>query len=220
MGSSSSKKKEKEKEIENEIEKEIIKNNENNTNEDRNKINNVIENNYRRIDSNPFTYEQKKEDNFSNIPIKTFESKISAPIQQKKSVLKILDEKDYNLELTNYFNYNDNISEDKNLQESYKIRFQQILNKINNRPLNQNNYMININEKINSNFGLQKLIQDDFSKTKTYLLYCSSLDNNDEIFINGLDYKEYLKNEQKYRVIIENIINRNKREIIKLLTKK
>ena len=105
----------------------------------------------------------------------------------------------------------------KKLQEDCKIKFQQILNKNNNKIVNSNNDLDKLSLKINSDFGLQKSIQDDFLKTKTLLLYCSTLDYEDEKFINSLDYIQYLADEKNYKFVIESIINKNIEEINKLI---
>ena len=212
MGSSSSKEKN------NNKDKEIIKNNEKKINQESIRNNNIIDKNYKKMESAQHVLGPKNEEINPNIPIKTFQSKISAPIQEKKNIIKNIYEKDYNLEITNYFNTNNNnISYEKKLQEDCKIKFQQILNKKINRIINSNNDLDKISLKINSDFGLQKSIQDDFLKTKTLLLYCSTLDYEDEKFINSLDYIQYLADEKNYKFVIESIINKNIEEINRLI---
>ena len=212
MGSSSNKEKN------NNKDKEIIKNNEKKINQENIRNNNIIDKNYKKMESAQHVLGPKYEEINPNIPIKTFQSKISAPIQEKKNIIKNIYEKDYNLEITDYFNTNNNnISYEKKLQEDCKIKFQQILNKNNNKIVNSNNDLDKLSLKINSDFGLQKSIQDDFIKTKTLLLYCSTLDYEDEKFINSLDYIQYLADEKNYKFVIESIINKNIEEINRLI---
>ena len=163
---------------------------------------------------------QKKEinQNIPSIKIKTNNNIIKEEIKIfKKNMLEKIDEnkKDNNLVITNYFIPNNYIiSNEKNIQENIRLRYHEILNQINNKNLcwNLNDYD-NINQRINSYFGLQKSIKDDFNKTKTNLLYCSSLSEIDERFINNLDFNKYFGDEKKFRPLITNIINNNINEM-------
>ena len=70
------------------------------------------------------------------------------------------------------------------------------------------------NKEINSLFGLEKSIKDDFNRTKTNILFCSSLNIDDEKFINRLDYEQYIKDENNYRKMIINVIKNNRKQFI------
>ena len=148
-----------------------------------------------------------------NIPIKTFESKVSAPIDQKKSIFKLYNEKDNNLEITNYFNQGNVGLQERYLVENIRRRYQQIIYEINNKRIDYDVNYDRINLQINSLFGFNKSIKDDFDRTKINILYC-------EMFINGLDYNEYIKDEKKYRKLLAKVIKNNLKEIVNNIKKK
>ena len=205
MGGSSSKKKKEE-------EEKLNKNNIVNDNQNEEKNNSI-----KKVISSKIIYEPEKDIN-PNVPIKTFQSKISEPIIDKKPKYPIFNEKDYNLEITNYFNSNIFISEEKNIFDNIYHNYQQTLYNIESKGISTNikinNSLDEINKKINSYFGLKKSIKDDFDKTKANIVYCSTLTENDEILINMIDYNEYLKDEKKYKNVIKNVINNNINEMI------
>ena len=206
MGGSSSKKKKKEEEKLNKINK----NNDIQKEEEKEK-------NIKKVDSFKNGYQPKIEMEL-NGPLKTFESRISEQIYDKKP---IFIKKDYNLETTNFFNSNIYILEEKNIKDKIYHKYQQILYNIESKGIseNKNNYLDELNKKINSDFGLKKLIKDDFDKTKINILYCSTLTENDEILINMLDYNEYLKDEKKSQNVIKNVINNNIEEMMSKIIK-
>ena len=155
-----------------------------------------------------------------NIPIKTFESKVSAPIDQKTNIFKIYKEKDNNLELTNYFNQGNVGLQERYILENIRRRYQQIIYEINNKRIDYDDSYDKINLQINSLFGFNKSIKDDFDRTKINILYCSSLNAEDEMFINGLDYNEYIKEEKKYRKLLAKVMKNNLKEIVNNIKKK
>ena len=148
MGSSSDKEKEKK------DEKEEI-----------NKKNNLSENNkYKKSKSDtikePETHENTNRVNpynaineiNENIPIKTFEAKVSAPIEEKKIIFKLYKEKDNNLEMTNYFNQGNMDLKERNLVDNIRRKYQQIIYEINNKRIDYDNNYDKINLQINSLF--------------------------------------------------------------------
>ena len=167
---------------------------------------------------------KKEEENIINkdIPIKIIK-RVSEPIKQKNNIEKIglLEEinkknkeekKDNNLEITDYFNpYNIN-SNEINIINNIRQRYNQIIYEINNQMIKYDDNLKN--KEINSLFGLEKSIKDDFNRTKTNILFCSSLNIDDEKFINRLDYEQYIKDENNYRKMIINIIKNNRKQFI------
>ena len=216
MGSSSNKEKEKKDEIEETIK---INNHSENKEFKKSKSDTIKEpetlENTNRV--NP--YKEINEIN-KNIPIKTFESKVSAPIDQKTNIFKIYKEKDNNLELTNYFNQGNVGLQERYILENIRRRYQQIIYEINNKRIDYDDSYDKINLQINSLFGFNKSIKDDFDRTKINILYCSSLNAEDEMFINGLDYNEYIKEKKKYRKLLKKVIKNNIKEIVNNIKKK
>ena len=155
-----------------------------------------------------------------NIPIKTFESKASPPIDQKKNIFKLYKEKDNNLEITNYFNQGNVGLQERYFVENIRRRYQEIIYEINNKRIDYDDNYDRTNLQINSLFGFNKSIKDDFDRTKINILYCSSLNAEDEMFINGLDYNEYIKDEKKYRKLLAKVIKNNLKEIVNNIKKK
>ena len=151
MGGSSSKKKKEEEE------KEKEKLNKKNDNQEKEKEKEKEdENNIKKVGSSKNNYIPPK-DICLDGPIRTYESKISESIIDKKPIYPIFKEKDYNLEITNYFNQNIFISEEKNVKDNIYYRYKQILYNIESKGLstNKNKYLDEINEKINSDFCLK-----------------------------------------------------------------
>ena len=165
------------------------------------------------------TLQIKKENIINNdIPIK-IHKKVSEPIKEKINIEKIIlpeeinkKKKDNNLEITDYFNqYNIN-SNEINMINNIRQRYNQIIYEINNQTTKYDDNLKN--KEINSLFGLEKSIKDDFDRTKTNILFCSSLNIDDEKFINRLDYEQYIKDENKYRKMIINVIKNNRKQFI------
>ena len=147
--------------------------------------------------------------NFFHQPVKREMSKAnSAPIQYK----------DNNLILTNYF---DKII-DKEKEELDRIYYKYthtFYNFNNNNQISKEQQNLrNIREKIDSDFGLMKLMQKDFKKMKTCLLYCSNLSVDDEKVINKLEFDDLKGNNAYYKQSIINIINKNKKQIPELIS--
>ena len=165
------------------------------------------------------TLQIKKENIINNdIPIK-IHKKVREPIKEKINIEKIIlpeeinkKKKDNNLEITDYFNqYNIN-SNEINMINNIRQRYNQIIYEINNQMIKYDGNLKN--KEINSLFGLEKSIKDDFDRTKTNILFCSSLNIDDEKFINKLDYEQYIKDENKYRKMIINVIKNNRKQFI------
>ena len=76
-----------------------------------------------------------------------------------------------------------------------------------------------IKEKLDSEFGFMQSMKNDFEKMKTCFLYCSNLSNEDEIFINQLEFYDFLTNNPKNKATILNIINKNEKEIPEFIAK-
>ena len=62
-------------------------------------------------------------------------------------------------------------------------------------------------------------MKNDFEKMKTCFLYCSNLSNEDERFINQLEFYDFLTNNPKNKATILNIINKNEKEIPEFIAK-
>ncbi len=191
-----------------------------NKNEDYNKPNEIVT--VKRTE----TYDEPKKEIRGNIyeeknigikdPYPKFEAHLSAPIPeiQENKVPKTEHEKDDNLELTDYFDFNNNNSENRNKFEKIKQNYNQILNKINNKR-NINNFNLeDINKNIYSYFGLNKSIEKEFNGTKSALLFCSSLSDDEAAIINQLEYDQILKDEKKYKGTIMQLIKSNLEEMM------
>ena len=151
--------------------------------------------------------------NTQNYPI--FQQKRNAPIPMPKQEQKMIYKKvnDDNLELIPTFNQNKDIA--KNIQDNLTNNFYQIFYRItnNNKNYNTNNKLTDVINKVNFDFGFQKSIKNDFDKTKSKLLYCSTLTLEEESFINKLNYEEYIINENKYRKQMGKILYKHINEI-------
>ena len=124
---------------------------------------------------------------------------------------------DTNLVLTNYF---ENIN-DKDKEELDRINYKYTHSFYNfkaNPTLNDQSNLMNVIDKVNSDFGLSQSIQNDFNKMKTCLLYCSNLTADDERFINRLEYYDFMGNNFSNKQSIVNIIAKNKKQIPELLS--
>jgi len=124
---------------------------------------------------------------------------------------------DTNLVLTNYF---ENIN-DKDKEELDRINYKYTHSFYNfkaNPTLNDQSNLMNVIDKVNSDFGLSQSIQNDFNKMKTCLLYCSNLTADDERFINRLEYYDFMGNNFSNKQSIINIIAKNKKQIPELLS--
>ena len=142
-----------------------------------------------------------------NIPNKEMNKIKSAPFQYT----------DTNLVLTDYFK---NIN-DKDKEELDRINYKYTHSFYNfkaNPTLNDQSNLMNVIDKVNSDFGLSQSIQNDFNKMKTCLLYCSNLTADDERFINRLEYYDFMGNNFSNKQSIINIIAKNKKQIPELLS--
>ena len=160
--------------------------------------NNPINNNY---NQNNFSNSSNQINNYKPAPIKTMDRTESAPIKYTYN----------NVELTDYFDH----IYDKDKEEFDKIyyKYTHSFYNFNNNNLNEESDLKNIREKINSDFGLAKSMQNDFDKMKTCLLYCPNLNIDDENFINKLEFYDFLTNNMNHKESILNIINKNQKEI-------
>ena len=203
MGSSSSKRKNEE-----------IEELNNNKNKD------LGQENIKKAETFEYKYEPEKEINGNNKSTQ-IQSKISEPISEIKYITRKMVEKDYNLEIKNYFQQNNNCNcEDRNTFENIKRRIEQIIKTIKIKKIkNYINDQADINQKINMNFYFSQYIKDDFEKTKTHILCCSGLNDNDAKLINKLEYNDFLKDEENNKKKILQIINKNTKEIISLSSK-
>ena len=160
-------------------------------------------------------------------PIKTFEEgkpgDVNIPKNKppNKDMNKIksapLQYTDTNLVLTNYF---ENIN-DKDKEELDRINYKythSFYNFKTNPTLNAQSNLMNVIDKVNSDFGLSQSIQNDFNKMKTCLIYCSNLTADDERFINRLEYYDFMGNNFSNKQSIVNIIAKNKKQIPELLS--
>jgi hypothetical protein len=149
-------------------------------------------------------------------PYPNFEKKDNARIPNTKEVpLKVKHEKDDNLELTDYFISNNYDSDSRNKYEKIIQIYNQTLNRINNKQYMNDFGLENNNEKINSDFGLKKAIEKDFTGTKSALLFCSSLSEDDEKIINQLEYDTFLKDEKQYKRLITQKIKSNLKDMMR-----
>ncbi len=173
------------------------------------------------------SYNQNNSDNKNN---SYNQNNLDAPFQRYFSVPisnyeknPLLYEKDDNLELRDYFKSNDNDNNVEDLNTYYNINktYEDIKNRINYKNNNSNSEreLLEINEKINLDFGFKKEIEKDFKRTKTSILYCSSLSLNDENYINSLDYDKYKREESQSKTNILKIINSNMSFFIQLTSK-
>ena len=149
-------------------------------------------------------------DDTDNIPPKKIMNKIkSAPIQYT----------DTNLVLTNFFD-NNIIDKDKEELDKINYKYNHSFHNFKSNPtLYDQPYLRDIIDKANSDFGLTQLIQNDFNKMKNCLLYCSNLSEDDERFINRLEYYDFISNNYRNKDSIINIINKNKNQIPELISK-
>ena len=76
-----------------------------------------------------------------------------------------------------------------------------------------------IKEKLDSEFGFMQSMENDFEKMKTCFFYCPNLSNEDERFINQLEFYDFLTNNPKNKATILNIINKNEKEIPEFIAK-
>ena len=76
-----------------------------------------------------------------------------------------------------------------------------------------------IKEKLDSEFGFMQSMENDFEKMKTCFFYCPNLSNEDERFINQLEFYDFLTNNPKNKATILNIINKNEKEIPEFISK-
>ena len=149
-------------------------------------------------------YNNNYSNNINNYkaPIKEIDRADSAPINYTY----------HNLELTDYF---DNIF-DKDKEDFDKIYYKythSFFNFNNNNNSNEESELKSIREKINSDFGLMKSMQNDFDKMKTCLLYCPSLSVDDENFVDGLEFYDFLINNMNHKESILNVINKNQKDV-------
>ena len=124
----------------------------------------------------------------------------------------------HNLELTDYF---DNIF-DKDKEDFDKIYYKythSFFNFNNNNNSNEESELKSIREKINSDFGLMKSMQNDFDKMKTCFLLCPSLSMDDENFINKLEFYDFLINNMNHKESILNVINKNQKDVHEYMAK-
>ena len=149
-------------------------------------------------------------DDTDNIPPKKIMNKIkSAPIQYT----------DTNLVLTNFFD-NNIIDKDKEELDKINYKYNHSFHNFKSNPtLYDQPYLRDIIDKANSDFGLTRLIQNDFNKMKNCLIYCSNLSTDDEKFINRLEYDDFISNNYRNKDTIINIINKNKNQIPELISK-
>ena len=149
-------------------------------------------------------------DDTNNIPPKKIMNKIkSSPIQYT----------DTNLVLTNYFD-NNIIDKDKELLDKINYKYNHSIHNFKSNPtLYDQPNLRDIIDKLNSDFGLTQLIQNDFNKMKNCLIYCSNLSADDERFINRLEYNDFISNNYRNKDSIINIINKNKNQIPELISK-
>ena len=124
------------------------------------------------------------------------------------------EEVDDNLELTDYFNSNNHNSDSRNHYEKIIQHYNQTLNRINSKEYTNDFGLENTPEKINSDFGLKKAIEKDFTGTKSALLFCSSLSVDDEKIINQLEYDTFLNDEKQYKRLISQKIKSNLKEMM------
>ena len=168
------------------------------------------------------SYNNNNSYNQNNIDV-PYQRYYSGPIPnyEKNSILY---EKDDNLELTDYFNSNNNDNNEKDLNTYYNInkRYEDIKNRINynNNNSDSERKLSEVNTKVNLDFGFKNKIEEDFKRTKTSILYCSNLSLNDEKYINSLDYNKYIREENQSKNNILKIINSNKSFFIQLISKK
>ena len=120
--------------------------------------------------------------------------------------------------LTDYFEkINDNEKEEI---EKMNYKFRHSFYQFNDyQDIEEISNIKEIKEKLNSEFGLMYSMKNDFEKMKTCLLYCPNLSNEDEKFINRLEFYDFLRNNHKYKTSILNIINKNEKEIPEFIAK-
>ena len=154
-------------------------------------------------------YNNNYSNNINNYkaPIKEIDRADSAPINYTY----------HNLELTDYF---DNIF-DKDKEDFDKIyyKYTHSFFNFNNNNSNEESELKSIREKINSDFGLMKSMQNDFDKMKTCLLYCPSLSMDDENFIDKLEFYDFLINNMNHKESILNVINKNQKDVREYMAK-
>ena len=76
-----------------------------------------------------------------------------------------------------------------------------------------------VKEKLDTEFGFMQSIKNDFEKMKTCFFYCSNLSNEDERFINQLEFYDFLTNNPKNKATLLNIISKNEKEIPGFISK-
>ena len=164
--------------------------------------------------------------NNNNYNLNNYNNNYSNNINNYKAPIKEIDRADsapinytyHNLELTDYF---DNIF-DKDKEDFDKIYYKythSFFNFNNNNNSNEESELKSIREKINSDFGLMKSMQNDFDKMKTCLLLCPSLSMDDENFINKLEFYDFLINNMNHKESILNVINKNQKDVREYMAK-
>ena len=167
-----------------------------------------------------------KAQNNNNYNLNNYNNNYSNNINNYKAPIKEIDRADsapinytyHNLELTDYF---DNIF-DKDKEDFDKIYYKythSFFNFNNNNNSNEESELKSIREKINSDFGLMKSMQNDFDKMKTCLLYCPSLSMDDENFIDKLEFYDFLINNMNHKESILNVINKNQKDVREYMAK-
>ena len=184
-------------------------NNKNNMNNNNTFHNNQFVNNFRDINKNNYLRNHSSNNIDKNNKLINNNEFIISPIQYNYE-----DDNEDCLELTNYFNKN---AQNEN-QELEKLNFK-FKNYINRRPNldDEESILKQIYNKVNSNFGFNQAIQNDFDKMKTCLLYCSNLSNDDESFINKIEYVDLLTNNNAHKPLIIDIIRKNSEQLPQLI---
>ena len=120
--------------------------------------------------------------------------------------------------LTDYFDKVNNNERDEIEKINYKFRhtFFQFNDY---QDIEEISILKQIKEKLDSEFGFMQSMENDFEKMKTCFFYCPNLSNEDERFINQLEFYDFLTNNPKNKATILNIINKNEKEIPEFISK-
>ena len=121
--------------------------------------------------------------------------------------------KDDNLVKTNYL---ESISVEEYRKNELVKNAEQILNHIEYNNSYKNNCS-DIQDQLNDNFGLLTNIKQDFENTLNLLNICNNLTLEDENIIKNLSFSNYIQNEMEYKKAINEIIMKNKEELINLI---
>ena len=121
--------------------------------------------------------------------------------------------KDDNLEKTNYL---ESISVEEYRKSELVKNAEQLVNHIEYNNSYKNNCS-DIQDQLNDNFGLLTNIKQDFENTLNLLNICNNLTLEDENIIKNLSFSNYIQNEMEYKKAINEIIMKNKEELINLI---